>query len=71
MCPPQTKQPSEKQKLPAKLMAYQDWEILDLSEEDFKNWGQYEKIDQIKGWLQAAKQKQIEKGIFEEWKPPI
>jgi len=57
LCPPQTKQPSEKMKLSSQLLAHEGWEILDLSEEDFREWGQYEKIDQIKGWLKAAKER--------------
>jgi hypothetical protein len=39
LCPPQTKQPSEKMKLHSKILGYEGWEILDLSEEDFKQWG--------------------------------
>lgn len=67
----QTKQPSEKQKLTTQLLGYEDWEILDLAEVDFKDWGQYEKIEEIKGWLKAAEQRQIEKGVCTAWAPPV
>jgi len=52
-------------------LGYEDWEILDLAEVDFKDWGQYEKIEEIKGWLKAAEQRQIEKGVCTAWAPPV
>ena len=45
------------QKIHSKLLAYEDWEILDLSEKDFKDWTRDEKIENIKGWLKEAKQR--------------
>lgn len=71
MCPPFTKRPSELQKMASKLLKYQDWEILDLSEQEFRNWQTQEKIDNLKGWLREAKQRQIEKGVCKEYSPPI
>ena len=65
------REPTELQKLTAKLLKYQDWEILNLTEEEFNEWKTQEKLDNIKGWLQEAKAKQIAKGITEEYKPPI
>ena len=58
-------------KLASKLLKHEDWEILDLSETDWRNWKQQEKIDEVKGWLKAAKERQIEKGIAKEYAPPI
>lgn len=54
MCRPFSKQPSEKQKL-TKLLKHEGWEILDLSEKDFKNWTREEKMENVKGWLKEAK----------------
>jgi hypothetical protein len=72
MCRPFTRQPSELQKLPQKILKLWGWEILDLSEEDFREWKTQEKVDNVKGWLKEAKQRQVEKGLIEaEWKPPI
>ena len=54
ICRPFSKQPSEKQKL-TKLLKHEGWEILDLSEKDFKNWTREEKMENVKGWLKEAK----------------
>lgn len=61
--------PSEMQKLPAKMMKLEGWEIYDLSEKEFKSWNYQERVDNIKNWLKAAKQRQIEKGIVPEVEP--
>ena len=45
------------QKLPGKLLKLEGWEILDLTESEFKNWTYDERINQIQGWLRAAKEK--------------
>ena len=50
-------------KMPSKILKHKGWEVLDLSEKDFKNWKTEEKIDNVKGWLKEAKQRQIKKGI--------
>jgi len=71
MCRPFVKQPSELQKLPAKLLKHEGWEVLDLSEHDFKNWKHDEKIANVKGWLKEAKERQIAKGITKEYEKPI
>ena len=42
-------------KLASKLLKYEGWEILDLSQTDFDDWKQQEKIDEVKGWLKEAK----------------
>ena len=36
--------------------------MLDLSESEFNSWDYQERVDRIKGWLKAAKEKQIENG---------
>ena len=56
--------PSEMQKLPSKIMKGEGWQILDLSEKEFNEWAYQDKVDNIKNWLKAAKQKQIENGVL-------
>lgn len=46
-------------------MKLDGWEILDLSEREFNNWTYYERVDNIKGWLKEAKERQVKKGIIE------
>lgn len=62
-------QPSELQKLPTKMLKYQGWEILDLSEAEFQSWDYQDRVNNIKGWLKEAKQRQIDKGIVPK-EPP-
>ena len=57
--------PTEMQKLAAKVLKHEGWEILDLAQKEFKNWTYDERINNIKGWLKEAKEKQIKKGIIE------
>jgi len=45
------------QKLTSKLLRYEGWEVLDLSQKDFKNWEKNEKVSNLKEWLLAAKAK--------------
>jgi len=60
------------QKLAQRVLKLHDWEILDLGEEEFRDWKTQDKVDNIKGWLQEAKNKQVERGFVDaEWKPPI
>ena len=69
---PFTKQPSEKQKLTSKLLRYEGWEVLDLSQVDFKNWETEERLTNIKEWLLPAKSKQVERGLIKDkWEPPL
>lgn len=60
---------SEMQKLPQKIMKLEGWEILNLTEAEFKDWTYDQRVEQIKGWLRAAKVKQIEKGVLPEVDP--
>jgi hypothetical protein len=53
------------QKLPSKILRLQDWEVLDLDESEFKSWDYNQRISEIQGWLRAAKEKQMEKGVIE------
>ena len=46
-------------------MKFEGWEILDLSEREFESWTYYERLDNIKGWLKEAKERQIKKGILD------
>ena len=70
-CLPHSKEPSEMQKM-CKLLQHEDWEILELSEKEFKNWTREEKIENVKGWLKEAKAKQVEKGLIKaQWEPPL
>ena len=61
--------PSEMQKLPAKILKHDGWEIYDLSEKEFKSWDYNDRVKNIKDWLRAAKDRQIEKGIVPAVKP--
>ena len=72
-CPSQTPfEPSKLQTLTSKLLKYEGWEILDLSEAQFSDWYTQQKVDEVKGWLKEAKQRQVDKGLIDaEWKPPI
>ena len=63
-CKPFSHQPNELQKLGSKILRYENWEILDLSEKDFEDWRTQEKVDEIKGWLIEAKDRQIKKGVL-------
>ena len=56
-CNAMTGEPNNLKKLTSKLMRYEDWEVLDLTEKQFKDWKTQEKIDEVKGWLKAAKGK--------------
>lgn len=51
-------------------MKLEGWEILNLTEKEFKNWTYEERIDQIKGWLRAARERQIAKGVLPK-NPPV
>lgn len=44
-------------KLPQKLMKLEGWEILNLTETEFKSWTYEQRVSEIKGWLRSAKQK--------------
>ncbi len=59
------KEPTELQKLSGKLMNYEGWEVLELSELEFNDWTYEERINNIKGWIKEAKQRQVKKGIIE------
>lgn len=49
--------PSEMQKLPAKILKGEGWQIYDLSEKEFNAWSYQERVDNIKDWLKAAKER--------------
>jgi hypothetical protein len=55
LIPSESTTPTEMQRLSSKVLKHQGWEILDLSEQEFKNWTFNERIDNIKGWLKEAK----------------
>jgi hypothetical protein len=57
------------QRLPEKIMKLEGWEVLNLSEAEFKTWTYQQRIDQIQGWLREAKQRQIEKGVLPKKEP--
>ena len=61
--------PSEMQKLPAKVLKGEGWQIYDLSEKEFNSWDYQDRINNIKDWLRAAKQRQIENGVLPEVEP--
>ncbi len=57
--PSEKKDPTEMQKLSQKVMKWEGWEILDLSEKEFKDWTYHERIENIVGWVKAAKDRQV------------
>ena len=65
-CKPFSHQPSAMLKLQAKIMRYENWEILDLSEFDFKEMDYQVKVDTLRQWLRSAKERQLENGIIEK-----
>jgi hypothetical protein len=53
------------QKLAGKVLKYDGWEVLDLSELEFNDWTFDERVANIKGWLKEAKARQVQKGIMD------
>ena len=53
------------------MMRLQGWEVLDLSEKQFRDWKTQEKVDNVKGWLKEALDRQVKKGNAKYWKAPI
>lgn len=62
LCLPFTDEPSEMQKLPSKMLRLQNWEVLDLSEKEFRDWKTDEKMTNLKGWLKEAYERQVTAG---------
>ena len=56
--------PSEMHKLPAKVLKLHGWQVYDLSEKEFESWDYKDRVDNIKNWLKAAKERQIENGVI-------
>ena len=54
---PEDSMPSEMQKLASKILKHDDWEIYDLSEKEFKTWDYEDRVNNIRGWLKAAKER--------------
>ena len=50
-------QATEMQKLSAKVLKYEGWEVMDLAEGEFKTWTYHERIANIQGWLREAKER--------------
>lgn len=46
---------TEMQKLSGKVLKHHGWEVLDLTEKEFKEWTYDERIKNITGWLKEAK----------------
>lgn len=57
---------SEMQKLAARVLRLHGFEVLDLDESEFKSWDYNKRVDEVKGWLRTARDRQIEKGIIEK-----
>jgi hypothetical protein len=45
------------QKLSAKVLKQEGWEVLDLAEKEFKSWTYDQRIQNIQGWLREAKER--------------
>lgn len=56
--------PSEMQRLPAKVLKGEGWQVYDLSEKEFDSWDYADKVKNIKAWIKAAVEKQIENGVL-------
>ena len=52
------------QKLSAKVLKGEGWQIYDLSEKEFSSWDYEDRVKNIKDWLRAAKDRQIENGVL-------
>ena len=59
-----TKEVNAKQKLAGKLMKYEGWEMLDVSQEFSDGMSLQDRDIFYRTWLKAAKVKQIEKGFL-------
>lgn len=66
---PNEKRISGKHKLYSKLLSYEGWEILDTTAIEHDNMNLQEKINFYRGWIIAAKNKQIDKGILPKVEP--
>lgn len=56
---------TEMQKLSGKVLKHHGWEVLDLSEREFKSWTFEQRVGNLQGWLREAKERQVKKGIIE------
>lgn len=56
---------TEMQKLSAKVLKHEGWEVLDLTEKEFKAWTFDQRVANVTGWLKEAKDRQIKKGVIE------
>jgi hypothetical protein len=45
------------QKLSSKILKLENWEVLDLSEKEFKSWTFDQRIANVTGWLKEAKER--------------
>lgn len=61
--------PSEMQKLSAKILKGEGWQIYDLGEDEFNSWDYHDRVTNIKEWLKAAKERQIENGVIPRESP--
>ena len=52
------------QKLNGKMMAFDGWEVLELTERMFDDWEREQKVLNVKGWIKEAKERQVKKGII-------
>jgi len=54
-CPSDSGKPTEMLKLPAKVLKYDGWEILDLAQSEFNTWTYDERVNNVLGWIKEAK----------------
>lgn len=60
---------SARQKLDGKIMAYEGWEVLNMSQKEFDNMNSADRDTLFRDWFNQAKEKQIEKGVIPREKP--
>ena len=46
------------------MMAFDGWEVLELTERMFDDWEREQKVLNVKGWIKEAKERQVKKGII-------
>merc|ERR1719198_624079 len=55
---------SQRQRLANIVLKQEGWDIWDLTEKELSEWHTQEKVDNVKGWLRGAKERQAEKGVI-------
>lgn len=68
-CLPQERRLSARQKLDGKIMGYEGWEVLNISQKEHEDFLTEDRLKFYRDWIVTAKEKQIEKGIIPREEP--